>query len=41
MSTLGNLDYAFAGNDDLEFATKQLELAESFNRQMDLIIGEK
>ncbi|MGZ9585766.1 hypothetical protein [Paenibacillus marinisediminis] len=38
MSTLGNLDFALAGNGDLEFATKQLELAEDFIRQVDLII---
>ncbi|WP_058302603.1 aminoglycoside phosphotransferase family protein [Gorillibacterium timonense] len=38
MSTLGNLDFALAGNGDLEFASKQLELAEDFIRQIDLII---
>lgn len=39
MSTLGNLDFALAGHGDLEFATRQLELAEDFMRQIDLIIG--
>lgn len=41
MSTIGNLDFALAGHGDLEFATRQLELAEDFIRQIDLIIGEK
>lgn len=41
MSTLGNLDFALAGHGDLEFATRQLELAEDFMRQIDLIIGEQ
>jgi len=39
MSTLGNLDYALAGNGDLEFATRELELAEDFIHQIELIIG--
>ena len=30
MSTLGNLDYAYEGYGDLEFATQQLELAGDF-----------
>ncbi|WP_068776768.1 aminoglycoside phosphotransferase family protein [Paenibacillus sp. FJAT-26967] len=38
MSTLGNLDFALSGNGDLEFAFKQLELAEDFIHQIDLII---
>lgn len=38
MSTLGNLDYALAGNGDLEFAARELELAEDFIHQVDLII---
>jgi hypothetical protein len=38
MATLGNLDFALAGNGDLEFASKQLELAEDFIHQIDLII---
>ncbi|ANE45840.1 hypothetical protein SY83_05455 [Paenibacillus swuensis] len=38
MSTLGNLDFALAGMGDLEFATKQLKLAEDFIHQVDLII---
>lgn len=38
MSTLGNLDYALAGHGDLEFAARQLELAEDFISQIDLII---
>lgn len=41
MSTLGILDFALAGHGDLEFATRQLELAEDFIRQIDLIIGGK
>lgn len=41
MSTLGNLDFALAGHGDLEFATRQLELAEDFLHQIDLIIGGK
>lgn len=40
MSTLGNLDYALAGNGDLEFAIQELELAEKFICQIDLIVGE-
>jgi hypothetical protein len=39
MSTLGNLDLALAGNGDLEFATRQLELAEDFLRQLEQSIG--
>ena len=39
MSTLGNLDYALAGHGNLEVASKQLELAEDFIHQIDLIIG--
>jgi len=39
MSTLGNLDFALAGHGDLEFATRELELAEDFIHQIDLIIG--
>ena len=38
MSTLGNLDFALAGHGDLEFATRQLELAQDFIRQIDLLI---
>ncbi|WP_235918131.1 phosphotransferase [Paenibacillus lutrae] len=38
MSTLGNLDFALAGNGDLAFACKQLELADDFIHQIDLII---
>ncbi len=41
MSTLGNLDLALAGHGDLEFATRQLELAEDFLRQIDQIFGGK
>lgn len=41
MSTLGNLDFALAGHGDLEFATRQLVLAEDFLRQIEIIIGEK
>ncbi|CAN7354165.1 phosphotransferase [Paenibacillus sp. LjRoot153] len=39
MSTLGNLDFSFSGQGDLEFATRQLELAEDFVRQVELIIA--
>ncbi|GMK37605.1 hypothetical protein PCCS19_06590 [Paenibacillus sp. CCS19] len=39
MSTLGNLDFALAGNGDLEFANRQLELAEDFIRQVELLIA--
>jgi hypothetical protein len=39
MSTLGNLDFALAGHGELEYATKQLELANDFINQIDLIIG--
>jgi len=42
MSTLGNFDFALEGhgNDgDLEVATRQLELAEDFIRQIDSTIG--
>ncbi|KRE55982.1 phosphotransferase [Paenibacillus sp. Soil750] len=38
MSTLGNLDFSLAGYGDLKFATRQLELAEDFLRQVELII---
>lgn len=41
MSTLGNLDFALAGHGDLEFAARQLELAEDVMPQIDLIIGGK
>jgi hypothetical protein len=41
MSTLGNLDLALEGHGDLEFANRQIELAEGFIRQVDLISGEK
>ncbi len=34
MSVLGNLDSALAGNGDLEFATRQLALAESYLEQV-------
>jgi len=40
MSALGNLDYALAGNGDLEFALRELELAEDFIHQIDLIVKE-
>lgn len=40
MSTLGNLDFALAGHGDMEFATKQLELAEPILQQIDLLTGE-
>jgi hypothetical protein len=39
MSTLGNLDFALAGHGDLEFATKQLELAGPILQQIDLLIN--
>nr|WP_256123823.1 aminoglycoside phosphotransferase family protein [Paenibacillus chitinolyticus] len=38
MSTLGNLDFAFSGSGDLEFAYKQLGLAKDFIHQINLII---
>lgn len=38
-STLGNLDYALIGHGDLEFAIRELELAEGFIHQIDLITG--
>jgi hypothetical protein len=41
MSTLGNLDFAFAGHGNLEFANRQLEHAEDFLHQIDLLILEK
>ncbi|WP_454190929.1 phosphotransferase family protein [Paenibacillus sp. Marseille-Q7038] len=37
MSTLGNLDYAIEGYGNLEFATRQLELAGDFIRQIDQV----
>lgn len=39
MSTLGNLDYALAGDGDLEFATSQLERAEDFLLLLEVTIG--
>lgn len=39
MSTLGNLDFALAGNGDLEFASNQLELAGDFIRQIELLVS--
>ncbi|SDC26521.1 Phosphotransferase enzyme family protein [Paenibacillus sp. UNCCL117] len=39
MSTLGNLDFSLAGHGDLEFATRQLELAEDFVRQVEIIMA--
>ena len=38
MSVLGNLDLALAGHGDLEFANRQLELAEDFLREIDHIL---
>lgn len=37
MSTLGNLDYAFEGYGDLEFAAQQLEVAGDFISHLDQI----
>lgn len=39
MSTLGNLDYAFAQRGDLPFALKQLELAEKFIEELSCLMG--
>lgn len=38
MSTLGNLDYAFEGYGDMDFAVQQLELAGDFIKQIDQLI---
>ncbi|QHW30895.1 phosphotransferase [Paenibacillus rhizovicinus] len=39
MSTLGNLDFALAGNGDLDFAMQQLALAGDFLTQIELLIS--
>lgn len=38
-STLGNLDYALIGHGDMDFAIKELELAEEFIKQVNHITG--
>lgn len=37
MSTIGNLDFALRGHGNMEFASRQLELAGPFLRQVDLV----
>ncbi|MCA0756628.1 aminoglycoside phosphotransferase family protein [Paenibacillus sp. N4] len=41
MSTIGNLDFALRGHGDMAFASRQLEIAGPFLRQLDLVVGRR